>query len=372
MDNKKILIIEDEFPMRYLIEYQLKQNGFEVNLARDGSNGIKAAQVNKPDLILLDIMMPDMDGFEVCTRIKRDPITADIPVIFVTASEVLEYKHRAFEVGAADYLTKPFRPDELMEQITAVLHRANPHFDTPLTSEFNTAEETIEVGQIISFFSPKGGVGTTTLTIQLAEATLHHTERPVVLIDLNLPLGGIAPTLRLFPRHDICELLELPIEKITLAIVDQFAQRYRDNMFVIPAPGRLINPNSRIDFERLQTVINILTESGYDLFLDLGSHLDRLTIQALSLSDKTFVITSGEPLSNELHDTFLQTADQLGLDSRRLLSVINEVNGPIQDITLARVPTARIPYTKVQTDTKLWLKEQGLRKLVSLIHTETR
>lgn len=363
---RKILIIEDEFPMRYLIEYQLKQNGYEVCLAKDGPDGLRAIAHNRPDVVLLDVMMPGMDGFEVCTQIKNNPETADIPVIFVTASEVLDYRLRAFDVGAAEYMTKPFRAEELVQQITAVIERQ--HGGQEETESETAVPETVQAGHVISLFSPKGGVGVTTLTIQLAEAIAIQTERPSVIIDFDLPLGGVAPMLHLFPRHDIVELLKILPEYITLNTIDEFTLRHRDNVFIIPAPGRLMNPQTNLPMAAFKQVTDILTAAGYNVLIDTGSHINQYVVDVLAGSKLILAITSGQPVANQHLNTFIESADQLGLDSRRILPVINEMAGPVRDITLSRVPAARIPYTGDASETKLWLKQQGLRKLVSLLY----
>jgi pilus assembly protein CpaE len=365
-DNKKILIIEDEFPMRYLIEYQLKHNGYVVNLAKDGPDGLKAIQQDRPDLVLLDVMMPGMDGFEVCLHIKNNPETADIPVIFVTASEVYDYRTRAFDVGAAEYMTKPFRPEDLVEQIKAVIHRSGATYEGVYSETAVSQQKTN--GQTISLFSPKGGVGVTTLAVQFAEAITVHAERPVVLIDLHLPLGGLAPMLRLFPRHDITELLKVPKSYVTMEIVDQFAMRYRDNIYLIPAPGRLLDPQLNLNMETFRHVLDLLTKGGYEVVVDVGSQLSKYAIEALAASQLTFIVTSGQAVSNQQVDAVLQAADHFGLDARRLMPVINEVAGPVREVTLSRVPVARLPFSGQPSDTKLWLKEQGLRKMVTLLY----
>ncbi len=369
MDTKNILIIEDEFPMRYLIEYQLKHNGYEVNLAKDGPDGLKAIQQQKPDLVLLDVMMPGMDGFEVCTQIKMNPETADIPVIFVTASEVHDYRIKAFDVGASDYLTKPFRPDELMDQITAALQHSHIMYEEDTDAEVAAAEDDkIETGLVTAVFSPKGGVGVTTLTVQLADAIALYQKRPVVMIDLALPLGGIAPMLHLFPRHDIVELLSVSREYITLSMIDQFALKYRDNMFIVAAPGRLIDPTISLEIEGMQHVVNILTKEGYDVLIDAGSQITDFTAEVLKLSEHIVVVTSGQALSNQLTDVFMKSSDQIGIDPQRILPVINELHGSVRDVPLSRVPVARIPHTGEPSDTRLWLREQGMRKLVATLH----
>lgn len=357
MKPKKILIIDDEFPMRYLIEHQLRRQGYEVNLAKDGPSGLKAAHMYRPDLIVLDIMMPGMDGFEVCQQIRNDAETSKIPIIFLTACETKEHKTRAFDLGADDYLTKPFQADELTAHVTAVLRRT----DRLQTGIMEPARR-----QVAALFSPKGGVGTTTLAIQLGEALALQEDRPVALIDLDLPLGGIAPMLNLYAQQHIVDLLAVPPEQLSLSLVKQFAQYHRAELLVITAPGNIPDAERAVQPANLKPVLDTLVTSDYQVILDLGSALTDLTKTALHLSDVVFVITSGEPVANKLYDTFVAMADKLGLEPHRLLPVINESHGPVHDVKLACMPIAHIPHTSERSRTRLWLREQGIRKLVSV------
>ncbi len=360
MNQGKILIIDDEFPMRYLIEHQLRRQGFDVILAKDGPSGIKAAQMHLPDIIVLDAMMPGMDGFEVCAQVRSEPETTSIPIIFLTALETKEYKSRAYALGADDYLTKPFQADELLAHISAILRRSHRN-QTGILNQHK--------GQIVSLFSPKGGVGTTTLSIQLAESMTIQEDKPVVLIDLDLPLGGIAPMLSLYTHNHIGKLLQMRPEMITTSVIKQHAQQHRAELLVIPASGDLLSPNINSHTQTLKHILDKLTDEGFQVILDLGSTLTELTRLAMQQSNIVFVITSGQPVANKLHNAFLEKAESLGLESRRLMPVINEIHGSIhnKDITLSRVPIARIPHANERSRTRLWLKEQGMRKLVSVM-----
>jgi len=99
----------------------------------------------------------------------------------------------------------------------------------------------------------------------------------------------------------------------------------------------------------------------------LGSTLSDLTLEALRLSDFTYVVTSGKPVANKLHNAFMASATKMGLELTRLLPVINELHGAVGNFELSRVPIARIPHATEQSRTKLWLKDQGLQKLVSIM-----
>lgn len=117
MSEAKILIVDDNPLNLKMLKIILKNENYEAILAGDGVEGIKTAEREKPDLIFLDIMMPGIDGFDVCKKLKANPLTADIPVIFLTAKSDTEGVVRGFEVGAADYVTRPFNRVELLARL---------------------------------------------------------------------------------------------------------------------------------------------------------------------------------------------------------------------------------------------------------------
>ncbi len=119
----KILIVDDEPDVVELVEYNLKNAGFDVIKCGDGNEALKKIQNEKPDLILLDIMLPNIDGFEICKILKRNQDTAAIPVIMLTAKAAEVDKIVGFELGADDYITKPFSPRELVLRVKTLLKR---------------------------------------------------------------------------------------------------------------------------------------------------------------------------------------------------------------------------------------------------------
>ena len=121
--QSRILVVDDEPDILNLLEYNLKRAGFQAILAKDGPEAIEAAKAHRPDLVLLDIMLPDMEGTEVLRRLKAVEATASIPVIMLTAKGEEVDKIVGFELGAEDYITKPFSPRELILRVKAVLKR---------------------------------------------------------------------------------------------------------------------------------------------------------------------------------------------------------------------------------------------------------
>jgi DNA-binding response OmpR family regulator len=362
MNEKKILIIDDEFPVRYLVEHQLRRKGFDVQAAKNGPTGLQAAREYKPDLIVLDIMMPEMDGFQVCQEIRNDPELYQTPVIFLTACMTKKHKLQAFDVGGDDYLLKPFQAEELLAHITAVLRR----IETRGLAEEAQKKKRPSRGRIITLYSPKGGVGTTTISVQLSEALAMQEDRTVMLIDLDLPLGGIAPMLSLYAKHHIVELLNSGQDTVDMELIHQFTQRHRRNLFVIPTPDQLLPSKHMPSATSLQPVLDKLVDEGYYVILDVGSTLTDLTLTAMRQAHLNYIISSGQPVANKLNNTFLSSAERLGLEANRLMPVVNELHGTADDAGLLRMPIARIPHTNERSRTKLWVTEQGLRKLVSV------
>jgi two-component system phosphate regulon response regulator PhoB len=123
MSNRKILIVEDDRDIVEMITYNLRADGYEVLSAFTGKDGIALARRERPDLIILDIMLPVMDGFEVCRVLKSTEATACVPIIILSAKSQETDKIVGLELGADDYVTKPFSPRELIARIKAVLRR---------------------------------------------------------------------------------------------------------------------------------------------------------------------------------------------------------------------------------------------------------
>ena len=123
MARETILVIEDEADLREVIAYNLRREGFEVAETGSGLEGLEKARTKSPGLVLLDLMLPDLDGLEVCRRLRKDPRTASLPVIMVTARGAESDVVFGLGLGADDYVAKPFSPRELIARVRAVLRR---------------------------------------------------------------------------------------------------------------------------------------------------------------------------------------------------------------------------------------------------------
>ncbi len=129
--KKKILLVDDEKDLTALVSLHMKMAGFEVLTANNGEKALDLSREEKPDLIILDLMLPKIDGWEVCKRLRQDPGISNIPVIMLTARAETEDKLKGFEAGADDYVTKPFSPRELVARVKRVLARAETKATMP-------------------------------------------------------------------------------------------------------------------------------------------------------------------------------------------------------------------------------------------------
>ncbi|WP_373087000.1 phosphate regulon transcriptional regulator PhoB [Sneathiella sp.] len=122
----KVLVVEDEPAMVELLRYNLEAEGFDVASAHDGDEALVVIEEQNPDMLLLDWMLPKISGIEICRRLRRDPKHGNLPIIMITAKGEEADRVRGLDVGADDYISKPFSPAELLARIRAVLRRRNP------------------------------------------------------------------------------------------------------------------------------------------------------------------------------------------------------------------------------------------------------
>ncbi|OGF24512.1 hypothetical protein A3H66_01135 [Candidatus Falkowbacteria bacterium RIFCSPLOWO2_02_FULL_45_21] len=129
--KQKILVVDDEKDLSALVSLHMKMAGFEVLTANNGEKALDLSREEKPDLIILDLMLPKIDGWQVCEQLRQNAATKDIPVIMLTARTQIEDKLKGFEAGADDYVTKPFSPRELVARVKRVLARAEAEPSLP-------------------------------------------------------------------------------------------------------------------------------------------------------------------------------------------------------------------------------------------------
>ena len=202
-DKGKILVVDDTSASLRLLTDILKEEGYEVRSAISGELALRAATSNPPDLVLLDIRMPGMDGYEVCQRLKAEPTTRDVPVIFVSAVSETDEKVRGFALGAVDFVTKPYQRDELMARVRThlELHRLRNHLEDLVaerTTELKQSEKQLRTSLLDSITALAAMVemrdpytaGHQRRVAQLAIAIAHELQLPQEQVE-GVHLAGV-------------------------------------------------------------------------------------------------------------------------------------------------------------------------------------
>jgi DNA-binding response OmpR family regulator len=284
---QRILVVDDDVNALRLIAYALHREGFETLTAKSGPEALQILSETPVDLVILDIMMPEMDGYEVCRRIREQPATARLPVIMLTAKSQVEDKVRGFQVGADDYVTKPVLPAELIARVKALLARAS-YIAQPAATQR---------GNVITFLGAKGGVGTSTLVVNVGIA-LAERKKSVILFDANYHTGTIAMQLGLRPGPGLAALFKdaagIPAKAVTSALVP-----HATGLRVFPTVPREELVGITIPPARTHQILEELEQQADFVLVDAGACFTPHANVCISRSRRVVVVTESDPLALE-------------------------------------------------------------------------
>lgn len=305
----RILIVDDNPNALKLVGYALHREGFEVAVARDGVEALEKATADPPALVILDIMMPDMDGYEVCRRLRAMPQTARIPVLMLTAKGRAEDRVMGFQAGADDYVTKPVLPAELVARVRALLARIHVEAETALPRAY-----------VVCFLGVKGGVGTTTLAVNVALALREEKgeKNDVILADFHTWGGTVAHLLSLLPRESLATLLEKPPAQVTRNLVESCLAVQVSGVRVLVAPQNVEGKIAELTPEHADAIMEQLKRITDYLLLDLGSGLNATTQTILKHCDYCVIPVEPDPVALSLAQTTLLRLSSMDIHSGQI------------------------------------------------------
>ena len=187
-EKKRILIVDDDTEIRDLLEFDIASSGYFVDTATDGLEGLTKALNNKYDLILLDVMMPKMNGFEVCKNIRQAKL--NIPILMLTAKGTIDDKTNGFNSGADDYLVKPFDIQEVLLRIRVLLRRTEPQVDSFSSSEILEAGEIEILPDTLECIILNKKIKLTPTEFEILYCLMQHFNKPVTLATLLEEVWG--------------------------------------------------------------------------------------------------------------------------------------------------------------------------------------
>ena len=326
-DRIRVLVADDIADTRNNLAKLL---GFEPDLtivgsAAGGSEAVELAKKLRPDVILMDINMPDMDGI-TATEIIANAVP-ESPVIMMSVQGEQDYLRRSMLAGAREFLVKPFSADELVNAIRHVhelekVKRARYAAVAPAASGTATAAHEQTRGQIFSFFSPKGGVGRTTIATNLAVALHQSTGKPVVLVDGSLPFGDVAVILNISPKAKTIADLIGSFESVDADILESVLVHHSTGIKVLLAPP---TPESTelITGAHMKLVLETLRERYAYVIVDTWPSFQEQVLAMLDASDVILTLMTLEITSLKNVKVFLDIADKLGYDDQKLQLVAN-------------------------------------------------
>lgn len=310
---ERILIVDDDADTLRLVGLMLQRQGYEVIAASNGPQALKVAEEEEPDLILLDVMMPEMDGYEVARRLRANPITASTPILMFTAKSQIDDKLVGFESGADDYLTKPTHPAELQAHVRALLAR---RAHAPKKKASTTA-------MVIGVLAARGGLGVTSMALNLGAALYQPQAAEVIVAEMVPGNGTLGLDLGFEDREGLDRLLRLPPQEIMRQKVLESLVRHTSGLKLLlasekPAAKTLINQVDQyvVLLARLITLTNFV-------ILDLGNGIFPFTARLLPSCQQLLIVT--EPAPNTVLHTraLLQDLKQMGIGESQLIVVLN-------------------------------------------------
>jgi pilus assembly protein CpaE len=352
----RILIVDDIADTR---ENLAKLIGFEPDMevaatAGGGQEAVNLAKQHRPHVILMDINMPDMDGI-TATEIISNTVP-ESPIIMMSVQGEQDYLRRSMLAGAREFLVKPFSADELINSIRHVhelekVRRARYAPVAPVAAPGAPAAAAAagrETGKIITFFSPKGGVGRTTIATNLAVALHQLTGKPVVLVDGSLPFGDIAVILNMSPKAKTIADLIGSFETADSDVVESILVQHSTGIKVMLAPP---TPESTelITGAHIKHVLELLRERYAYIVVDTWPSFQEQVITMLDVADVILTLMTLEITSLKNVRVFMEVVEKLGYDEAKVQLVANrnDSSGGIKASDVEASLGRKIPHTIV-------------------------
>lgn len=319
---EKILIVDDDPETVKFISVFLKRQGYEPIEAQDGLQALQIADQEAPDLIVLDVMMPGLDGYEVARSLRRKPETALIPILMFTAKTLTEDKLAGYEAGVDIYLTKPIHPVELQSNIKALL-----------TQRKVRAQTLANQGYVVGVVAAKGGLGVSTIALNLALAYKHNQKSKVIAAEMRPGQGSWADELGIPDSSGLANLLQMNRPEINVAAVEN---QLIPNNFGVPL---LLATNAVRNFEAItamiqyEALIQELSLLANLVVLDIGTSFHPAYDILTQMCDEIILVTEPQPITVKRTRALISELKARDFGSAKALTLIT-VNRTRSEMTM--------------------------------------
>ncbi len=306
--KRRILIVDDNKMALRLTTHLFQRAQYEVYTATNGAEGLAKAVDVKPDLMILDVMMPDMSGLQVCQKLRANPSTARLPVIMLSARGRVNDKLNGFKAGADDYVQKPVDPKELLARAGALLER--------------TQRAQPKSARIIGIVGSKGGVGVTTVAVNVA-VTLANQGKSVILAELRPHRGTVVHNLNLAFSQDLGDLLPMDPANISRQDVTRRVGQHKSGLRALVAPQQ--STDYPLTAAHVKVIVEALSTEAKYLILDLPTVAGEAIREALDQADQVLLVTEPEPVSVACARADLETLRKWDALDRTNMVIVSRV-----------------------------------------------
>ncbi|MEA3351512.1 MAG: response regulator [Chloroflexota bacterium] len=319
---EKILIVDDDVETLRLVGIMLERQGYEISAAHNGERAIQKALDELPDLILLDVMMPKMSGYEVARELRSNESTKLIPIIMFTAKSQVDDKVEGLEAGADAYLTKPTQPRELLAQVKALLKRAP-------SAQQGIAASTQSRGFMIGILSAKGGLGVSSVAVNLGTTIFQLTKETVTVADFRPGNSDIGLGLGYNTPNGLSQLLKK--DAISTTNIKRKLISHHSGIYLLMSPSRPRDAILINKLENFKTIAGHLPFISKYVLLDLGPALPPVTQSVLEYCDEFIIVVEPSPYNIRQTRTLVNDMYELGIGKGRIRAVVvNRIRSSLQ------------------------------------------
>ena len=336
MAHGKILVADDSPVIQHMISSFLGKEGYEIISVRNGEEALKAAAREKPDAAIIDVMMPGMNGYDVCKELRKRPQTAKLPIILLTSRGGVADRITGLQAGADDYVTKPFDLRELLLRVQALLARA-------------VKVEGPRRARVITCFSLKGGVGVSTLSVNLAVSLAALWECKVALADLAVNSGHAALMLDMFPVYTIADLAKEAAENVPEELLAHYLTEHASGVHLLAAP-RSTAMTEDLSPTLVDALMAPMIENFDYVVVDTMHSFSQATLSAIEHTHLLVLVVTPDMASVKSANDALAILSSIGCSQEKVAIVLNRTNSeegiPVQSIeeALGARIVAQIPY----------------------------
>lgn len=313
----RVLVIDDDRLIRRIVKKALSDLNYEVVETEDGLDALKRIKSIRPDAVIVDKLMPGIDGFEVTRRLRREPELAHIPILVLTGESDLQEKLAAFEAGADDYVCKPFAAAELAARLMVLLRRAK----ALEAAQAQTLAQTNQ-GCLIAVHSLRGGIGTSTIANNLAVGLQGLWQNATLLLDMVPNAGQQAMMLNMPIKRTWADLKMIPAEELDLNTLSAITRQHSCGLQLIASP-KLPSDAEGVTADHFDVGLKVLKSRYEYIIADLPHDFSSLTLEVLQAADIILLVTAPEIASVRAASIALETYKQLNYPEEKIKIVLN-------------------------------------------------